>query len=288
MPSCLQKIRASLPQLTPVERRIANFILEDPELIPTLSVDALAKNTGTAKSAVIRCCHTVGYTGYAALKLALVKENSRRDALHFVSGVTPTDTPGEILDKVFAATVKSLHDTAEQIDRKALSALVAMLAGAGHIYIYAIGSSSALAEELGYRLMTLGYTALVYTDVPTMKISSMNILPDDVAIGISFSGRTEAPLEAMALAEKAGAACAAIVGDPESPLAKAVSLCLAVSSDELAYPTEAMFARLAQMCLIDALTVALSARRYDDTVARSARMHALVDTERVFDTTDKK
>lgn len=278
--SCIQTIRSRYADLTAAEQKIADCILAHGAAVPQWSAAELAAHAGAAPSAVIRCCKSLGLRGYADLKLQLAAEFAKNRQLNYAPYIDPADDDGAILDKVFAATVKSLHDTAERLDRAALSQLIARMADARRIYLYAVGTSATLASEFCYRLMTLGYTAFAFTDVPSMKVSTLNIGSGDLAIGISHTGRTVATLDAMALAQSAGADTACICGYPDSPLAQQCDVALAISSDELQYPVEAMSARVAMLSLIDGITIALSARHYDDTVRRAQQIHALVDSVR--------
>lgn len=278
--SCLQAIRNQYDGLTAAEQKVADCILAHGAEVPQWSVAELAARAGAAPSAVIRCCRALGLRGYADLKLRLTAEFAKNRQLNYAPYIDPADDDGAILDKVFAATVKSLHDTAEQLNRTALSRLIAQLANARHIYLYAVGTSAPLASEFCYRLMTLGRTAFAFTDVPSMKVSTLNVGPGDLAVGISHSGRTVATLDAMMLAQAAGADTACICGFPRSPLAQQCAVSLSISSDEMQYPVEAMSARVAMLSLIDAVTIALSARDYDDTVRRARQIHALVDSVR--------
>ena len=197
--SCLSTIRQTYPTLTAVERRVADYILENGEEVVLMPIADLAKNVGVAKSAVVRCAKSLGFEGYAELKIALTSELSKNKQLNYAPYIDPDDTPNDILDKIFAANIKTLHDTAEKLDRDIYGKTVDALASAEHIYVYGIGTSAVFANELQYRLMSLGMYALAVTDIAAMKVSTLNIRPGDVAVGISNSGRTTATIDALSL-----------------------------------------------------------------------------------------
>lgn len=115
--SCLSTIRQTYPTLTAVERRVADYILENGEEVVLMPIADLAKNVGVAKSAVVRCAKSLGFEGYAELKIALTSELSKNKQLNYAPYIDPDDTPNDILDKIFAANIKTLHDTAEKLDR---------------------------------------------------------------------------------------------------------------------------------------------------------------------------
>lgn len=245
-----------------------------------MPIDAFAKQAQVAKSAIIRCCKSLGFKGYSELKISLAMEVSQNKKLNYIPYINPEDQAGDILDKIFSANIKTLHDTAAKINRAVLETVVDLLADAKVVYIYAIGTSAGIARELQYRLMQIGKTALCEGDVPTMKVSTLNIRPGDVAIGISHSGRTIATIEALELAKENGANTICITSFPGSTITRTADYSLEIYSDEIDYPMEAISSRIAHWSVIDALTIALSARNYEEAQERAKKTKNLVDTIR--------
>ena len=264
--SCLQTIRSRYSTLTGVEKKIADYILDNGETVVGMSIGDLADCAQVAKYAIVRCSKSLGFEGYAQLKIALAAELSKNKQLNYAPYIYPDDSPAMIIDKVFSANVKALHDTAAQLDQQDIEEVLTQLQNARQICLYGVGTSASMVTELQYRLMQLGYTAFAFTDPGTMKISTMNIDHRDVAFGISYSGRTVATTQTMELAQKAGAKTICITSYPDSPIARICDLPISVYSDEVQYPVEAMSAKIAQLSLIYALTTALSSKHYEDTV----------------------
>jgi len=278
--SCMITLKNKYAFLTNAEKRIADYILENSDAVVKMPVEKLAEEAGTAKSAVIRCCKSLGFDGYSDLKLALAVDLSKNKKFNYVPYIYPEDNASDILDKVFSANVKTLHDTAERLDRNNLQNVVNTLASANIIYIYAIGTSAAIACDFQYRLMQLGYTAICYTDAPSMKISTLNIKSGDVAIGISHSGRTIATIEAMQLAREAGAKTICVTSYRESLITQNSDFSIEIFSDEIQYPIEAISSRIAHISVLDAIVVALSASDYENAFERFAKSHELINTGR--------
>lgn len=279
--SCLQTIRSRYDSLTAAEKRIADYVLLHEAEVPGLSIREFAENARVAQSAIIRCCKSLGFEGYPQLKLALAADLSKNRQLNYAPYIFPEDSPAEIVEKVFSANVKALHDTADQLNQTQIEQILDRLAAARHICLYGVGTSASMVTELQYRLMQLGYDAFAYTDPVSMRISTLNLDKQDVALAISYSGRTEPTVQAMELAGEAGAETVCITGFPDSPLAKLCRCPVCVCSDEVRYPVEAMSAKIAQLSLIYALTTALSARHYEDTVQRAKKTRALIDSIRL-------
>lgn len=277
---CLATIRAEYNNFTKTERRVADYILKNYENASEMTITALAENAGVVKSAIIRFCQTMGFKGYAEFRSALSKETVRNKELKFTPYIDRNDDSGRIFDKIFAANIKTLHDTADGIDKKMLDGAVSALNAANNIYIYGIGTSAGIVSDFQYRLMQLGFNAFCFTDITYMKVSTMYIKKGDVAVGISNSGRTIATVDSLRLAKESGAKTICITSYPKCEIVKTSDYPLVIKTDEIQYPIEVISSRIAHISVLDSIAIALSARRFDDVQERSAIIHDLIDTVR--------
>ena len=95
-----------------------------------------------------------------------------------------------------------------------------------------------------------------------MNVTAANLKSGDVAVGISHSGNTKATVDALRRAKKAGAATVAISSFAHSRLAEESDCRIIAFSDDRNYPVEAVSARIAHMCIVDALMMSLAAQNY--------------------------
>jgi len=259
--SCLTTIKQKYSTLTSVEKKIADYILSESQAVISMPIADFAKEACVVKSAVIRCCKTLGFDGYSELKLALAMELSKNKQLGFVPYIDKNDGVKDIFEKVFSANVKTLHDTAADVDIASVERIVELIDSANVIYIYGIGTSAVIASDFQYRLTQVGYTAVCFTDVPSMKVSTLNIKKGDLAFGVSNSGKTIATNDALALAKEMGAKTACITSFPDSLITKTCDESIVISSDEIQYPIEAISSRIAQISALDAIIISLSAKQ---------------------------
>lgn len=275
--SFLPQIRSCYDSLTAAEKRIADYILAHPTGVLELSAQALARQADTAASAVVRFCKSLGYTGYAQFKVRLAVELAHKNPASYMAGIEPEDDDSRVFEKIMSTNIKALQDTLSRMDRETFGAVAQLLSDAGTIHVYGIGTSAGLVGELRHRLMILGLQVYGYTDTVSMRLSTMNLKPGDVAFGISHSGRTVAVVDALELARESGATTVCLTSFPASPLAKLSHRVLAIYCDETRYPIEASAARVAQTAVVDALVAAVSARRFDLAVSRSNQVHDLME-----------
>lgn len=275
--SCLFSIQNKYQSLTKTEKVVADYIAANPDRVVFMSVDELSAASGAVKSAIIRCCKSLGFRGYSDLKIALASDLSKNKQLNYVPYIDPGDNEQQILDKVFAASVKTLHETAEKLNRQELSQCINWLDKAEKIYIYGIGTSGPIVNDFHYRLMQIGKNVSCFTDIPAMNVSTLSIKQGDVVFGISHSGRTTATIQALTLAKQMGAKTICLTSAPGSLITEYSDCKLEVYSDEIHYPVEAVSARMAHFGIIDTITVSLSSKNYENAVIRAKKIHELLE-----------
>lgn len=277
---CLSIIRSYYPSLTKKEKLLADYILSHFEEIPSMPTAVLAERAGVVKSVIVRLCQSLGFSGYTEFKLSLSRELVRNEQFHFTPYIQKDDTPGAIFQKIFAANVKTLHDTAETMELGLLEQVVEVLSSAKHIYIYGVGTSAGIVCDFQYRLMQLGFTAFCFTDIVNMKVSTLNITSEDAAVGISNSGRTVATVDSLNFAHDKGAKTICLTSYQNSEITKKSDFSIVIKTDEIQYPIEAISARIAHISVLDSIAIALSARNYENALERSAKTKDVIDSVR--------
>ena len=92
--SPLVKIRSERDQMSAVERRIADFILENAQLLRDYSSQQLANALGISQSSVVKFTQKLGFKGYPDLKYSVGEAIARADngeaavAEHVVEALT--------------------------------------------------------------------------------------------------------------------------------------------------------------------------------------------------------
>ncbi len=77
--SAIVKIRSERDRMSAVERRIADFMLENAHLLRDYSSQQLANALGISQSSVVKFSQKLGFKGYPDLKYAFGEANARAD-----------------------------------------------------------------------------------------------------------------------------------------------------------------------------------------------------------------
>ena len=264
------------PSLHRVEKKIAQYVLENADAVTTMSVQHLAHILGVAESSIVRFSKLVGCSGFAEFKLMLVKSapHERRTIFEELSTEDDAET---IVRKVFSRNIDTLEHALELVDYQKIGQAVDMMHDAERIVFFGLGASASIAEDFYIRLMRIGMNAQAVTDAHLSQIVAGSLDQHAVAVGITHTGRTLEVVRALEKARASGAAAIAITGFPQAPVQQAVDLCLELYSPEQLFVSP----RVAQVSLIDSLYVGLALRRKNSALSHTARMEAALEEFRL-------
>lgn len=255
--NALKRIRLALPGMAKGAQKIARHVLENPEAVVRMSVTELADATEVSEGSVINFCRGIGLSGFQHLKLSLAQEIVQ--PMQFIhEDVSPDDDMASICRKVFHSGMEALRDSLSVLAPQSLGQAVDAIRAAKRIEIYGIGSSAPVAEDAHYRMLRIGLDARAVTDSHVQAISASRCDPDVATITISHSGATHETIAATRLAREAGAKTIVITNFARSPIQAYADIVLFTMARETQFRTEAMTSRIAQLCTVDALIVALA------------------------------
>src|SRR3982750_2511384 len=141
----LGRLRSDGPQMPEALAKIAETSLADPDSSAHASVADLAERAGTSTATVTRFSRTLGFKGYANLRVAIATETGRAEQARWdtdISGdIAPDDPLADVLGGAPAADPRAIQDTAAGLDVTAVERVAAAIADAKRVEIFGLGSS---------------------------------------------------------------------------------------------------------------------------------------------------
>jgi len=254
---CLLRIKSAMEMFKPAERAVAKFVLNNPERVMQMSVSEVARDVEVGEATVIRFCRALNYKGYQEFKLRLAQDLV--EPVEFIhENISFADNTAELAQKVFQTNVKAVEDTRKVLDPEMIEVAAKALVGARKIDIYGVGYSSFTALDAKLKLVRLGLIADAYGDAHLQAMAAASLAKGDVAIGISHSGSTKDVVDALTAARKSGAITISITNFSPSPITRVSDVVLLTASPESPLGGEVLTSRIAQLCVIDVLSVALA------------------------------
>ena len=188
--SALVKIRSERDQLSAIERRIADFVLENAQLLRDYSSQQLANALGISQSSVVKFCQKLGFKGYPDLKLSVSEALVRADSgTAGAQGTSASDDASSHL----ATRLWQHKSQAEEATRlinppQSLQQAAEAIGSAGKVYIIGMGDDDIHARMAALRLSQLGILAVHNFDAAHMTASLSAAKPDDVLLAFSEHG----------------------------------------------------------------------------------------------------
>lgn len=259
---CLKRIEYYYDMLSKVSKKVADYILSNPEAAIYMTVLQLAETCGVSEASVVRFCKSIGYTGFKEMKISLASESDLGTRV-IMEDMSPSDTEAMILEKVFSHEILALQTTLKQIGSENFAQAVNRITFAKRIEFFACGNTRAIAQDASYRFLRIGMDVRVGLDKMDSLIHSAMLGVGDVAIAISHSGSTKATIQMLERAREKGAVTICITGMQRTPITRVADICLITYAKETECSGVAMTSRIAQLALIDALVVAVALKRFE-------------------------
>ncbi|MEH7548490.1 MurR/RpiR family transcriptional regulator [Neobacillus vireti] len=252
--NCLGKIRSYYARLSEKEKKVADYILKNPEKIIHNTINEVAEDLQVADATVFRFCKRIGFKGYQAMKIALASEIIEPiQQIH--EEINENDNEKTVADKIFHSNIRTLENTLQILDSNSIQDAVSLLMKANRVEFYGTGGSNVVAMDAFHKFVRTGIKAFAFIDSHFQLMSASQLGENDVAVVISHSGTNKDTLNILKTAKKNGAKTIGITSYPKSPICQYSDVALYTSSEETEYRSEALSSRIAQLSLIDALYV---------------------------------
>ncbi len=257
----LNRIAQIRSQLTSAERRVANWVIDNPNSVINRTLADIAGAVEVSEPTVVRFCRSVGASGFRDFKTRLTQHLAAAE--HVVhADVAADDDAEQIITKVIGRSIQELIGVQQRLNPRVVEKVVETLVSASRIDFYGIGASGLVVMDAQNKFFRLGVPCNAYADSPTILQAASITNADYAVIVVSKTGTSQAIIDAAKTAESQGAKVIAITS-PGSALADTTKLSLLVDIDEDTGLYTPMSSRLAQLAILDALQVALALKLGD-------------------------
>ena len=267
-----KQIEKGYADLRRSEKLAADYVLEHTEQIPDLSIDRLA----------LRMLRSAGFSGYRDFCYRLVAELAKKAGAgeggkgpmygYTLDKSTPLE---EIPFNMAATTQKMLEETIKNFSGKIYQKTVEALANARLIDIYGVENSEATALDLLTKLLYLGLPCRYFSDCYHQQIAAGALTPEDVAVGISYSGESKDTVDSLRTAKKAGARTIAVTNFKDAAISRYADILICTSQEQLMYG-DAIFSRSCQILVVDMIYMGIISLDYDRYTDRLKRCEKVV------------
>ncbi|QEY33634.1 MurR/RpiR family transcriptional regulator [Caproiciproducens galactitolivorans] len=262
------KINSRYNLFTKAERKVADYVLQNPKKVLFMSITDLAEACDVGDTSVFRFCKTMQLQGYQEFKMQLslsISDDDEDDRIASMlsSEITQEDSIEEVARKVLQINQNALNETFDLLNYEALSQAVDYMISAKQIYFFGVGSSLMTAQDAVNKFIRITSKIHSVPDAHMQAMAASVLTPDDLAFVISYSGATKDTIQVVRQAKQEGAKVVSITRFEKSPLTAYSDVVILCGTNEGPLQGGSTSARISQMMLLDLIYMEYFKRTYD-------------------------
>lgn len=199
----LGRIGSIVEDLPKAEKKIAEVILSSPETIVNMTASELGKKAKSSAATVIRLCKRIDIPSFTQLKVMVSGEISHASPTGY-SDITADEPIEDIMDKLLGNAFQTMQDTVSILNKESLVEAVEAMKKASVIYVYGIGASRLVAQNIVQKWSRIGKTCICPPDPHQLVAAMAGRSENAVFIAISNSGETKEISNLVNIANKNG------------------------------------------------------------------------------------
>jgi len=225
--NCRLRIKGIYTSLKSAERRLSDFVMNNPEETIHLTIEKLAEKSDSSYATISRFCKKLGFNGFKDFKSRLIHDvlqNRHSDYSPDQFSIAPGTDTSEICDLIFDFSTKVLEESIAMVDTSIVDQVVSVFIHANKIIFVGVGTSGISARYAFSKFFRLGFNCDIELDIVinTMKCSLLS--EKDVLFAISSSGRSRKVVESAKIAKEKGAIVISLSDFAISPLSKVADI----------------------------------------------------------------
>lgn len=176
--------------MSAIERRIADFLLENAHLLRDYSSQQLADALRISQSSVVKFSQKLGFKGYPDLKFSVGEEIARENGNGGAAAESMKSDPHAALaeslwrSKAKAEEETRLINTPDKIDE-----IAGLIGAAGKVFLIGLGEDSVSAQAFAAKLSLLSFVAVHHADPVLMSSGISTVAAKDVLLVFSEQGK---------------------------------------------------------------------------------------------------
>lgn len=261
----LIKVRSAYNQFTKAEKKVADYILQNPKNVLFMSITDLAEACDVGDTSVFRFCKTMELKGYQEFKmmLSLSLRDEAGSSKEFTGNVSLNDTFSEVAQKVLNTNMNALTETYSLLNEEIISRAIDCLHEAKRIYFFGVGASLLTALKAMNKFLRIEPKVYCVQDSHMQAMVASMMGPSDAAVLFSYSGATKDTIHVAEMAQKSGAKIICVTRFVKSPLTSYADYTLLCGANEGPLQGGSTSAEISQLFLVDIMYTEYYRRYYE-------------------------
>ncbi len=269
-----ENILTQFDSLSPKQRQLARFILENEDMVAFASASDVGERVGASAATVVRFCRALGYEGYTDLQAAVRTyfPQYRTAVEKMAAQLANNTTPDNLTTRVAQTATQNIQETLGHVSDDTLVAVANAIAAARQIRIFGSGLSAAAAILVEHSLSSLGFSARACSHGRANQSLELAQLSNcDMVIVISMWRYLRDTVDAARAARQAEATCIALTDSPLAPVAQVADFVFIAGTEGAAHSRSLS----GIIALIELISATLVSRRPKESMAALQRLDAM-------------
>jgi DNA-binding MurR/RpiR family transcriptional regulator len=255
--SCVYKIREGMASYTETEKKLADYMLQNRNETTLSSAQTLGQKAGVSAAAIIRFSHKLGYKGFTALKVDLARD-STNEVMNFDDMIQEQDSMAVVVKKAENLNTMLQNQAYRLLNMEDLERAVQALLKCRTVYLFGISGSGIVCMDFMEKLSRINRSVVYHNDFHDQLAAAAHMTKHDVALAVSYGGKTHEVNTAMKFAREVGATTIAITQFRKTPLSKLADILLYIPTTERELRLGAIASRNASLIVTDLLYLGLA------------------------------
>lgn len=259
----LLKIKAIFNDFTPVEQKVAEYVMKNPDKIPAMSIKEVATESKSSDASVLRFCKALGYSGYRGFIVDLtlaIADNENSSELY--TDIRPGDPVKSVIQNVFRNERQALTDTENILKTTEVEKAVSIINAASSVHFFGIGASGLICLDAVQKFRRIGVSSYAHTDFHDQLTNAALLGSKDTCVLFTYSGKTKEIQLILKLLETQNCKIIVVTKLRKTNLLKGADVYLNVLTREVTMRSGATSSRIAMLALVDILLSGVLSTNY--------------------------
>lgn len=227
--SICDSIKKKYIRLSKGQRKVAQFVIDNPNVIATQVASEVGRQAGVSESTVIRFCYAIDLSGFSELQQKIKDYLIEKDGVAPVKARLKKATAPAY--NVMAQDVAVLESTMQNLENAVVEQAVLHLHSAQQIYILGVRSSAPAAFWLYSNLRVYrGKVNLMVYDEQKIATDLMNMDAQTVLFVVGVTEQQEDVMAIVDIAKRKGVKIMAITDSVPCPLQEKADILFTIST----------------------------------------------------------
>lgn len=251
------KLSSVYSTLPPAERKVADFILTNPDAASRMIINEIAQSAKVSIPSVTRLAKKLGYSSFMDFRIALASGYSSVQNLDD-EPISVDDSDEIFVHKLMLGQMRAIESTLRVMDKAKICELANAIICANRIVWFGVGGALSVATSINEDFVRMGFDSMIMHETSVMRTYAGRLGKGDLFFGVSRTGTTQKTIDCLQIAKAHGATTAFMTNFANSPVADIADYFICTSRLDELYRLCGFETNSAQKALLEVISTLIA------------------------------